>query len=91
MMSFASANNIQYRLTAEGGVTRLVFHHRAMGTMPADYLADMPEGWDDWMEQVRTRWRVRAWRKSAVRHWPSLLRALAARTLQPLVSKNRHG
>ncbi|MBF9150330.1 GNAT family N-acetyltransferase [Novosphingobium jiangmenense] len=45
----------------------------------------------DWMEEVRTRWRLRAWRKRAVRHWPSLLRALAARTLQPLVSKNRHG
>ena len=55
MMSFASANNLQYRLTAEGDVTRLVFHHRAMGTMPADYLAEMPEGWDYWLEQVSKR------------------------------------
>ena len=45
----------------------------------------------DWMEDVRIRWRVRAWRKNAIRHWPSLVRALAARTLRPLVSRNRHG
>jgi CelD/BcsL family acetyltransferase involved in cellulose biosynthesis len=45
----------------------------------------------EWMEDVRIRWRVQAWRKSAIRHWPSLLRALAARTLRPLVSRNRHG
>lgn len=45
----------------------------------------------DWMELVRIRWRVRAWRKRAVRHWPTLVRALAARTLPPLVSRNRHG
>jgi uncharacterized protein YndB with AHSA1/START domain len=55
MMSFASANNIQYRLTAEGDGTRLVFHHRAMGTMPPEYLAEMPEGWEYWIEQVRKR------------------------------------
>jgi hypothetical protein len=45
----------------------------------------------DWMEEVRTRWRVRAWRPGAVRHWPSLMRALGRRALQPLVSRNRHG
>lgn len=45
----------------------------------------------DWMEQVRTRWRVRAWRKTAVRHWPSLLRALLRRKLHPLVSPNHDG
>lgn len=45
----------------------------------------------DWMEDVRVRWRVRAWRKSSVRHWPSLIRALAAQRLRPLVSRNHHG
>jgi hypothetical protein len=45
----------------------------------------------DWMDEVRTRWRVRAWRKTAVRHWPSLLRALLRRKLHPLVSPNRDG
>lgn len=45
----------------------------------------------DWMEQVRTRWRVRAWRPQAVRHWPSLARAFGRKVLQPLVSSNRDG
>lgn len=45
----------------------------------------------DWMEEVRVRWRVRAWRRSAVRHWPSLARALGRNLLQPLVSANRRG
>lgn len=47
----------------------------------------------DWMEEVRQRWQLRAWRPGAVRHWPSLARALAGsvRTLrrQPLVSPVR--
>ena len=43
----------------------------------------------DWMEQVRTRWQLRAWRPRAVRHWPSLARALARKVLQPLVSARR--
>ncbi|MES2302033.1 MAG: GNAT family N-acetyltransferase, partial [Pseudomonadota bacterium] len=45
----------------------------------------------DWMEAVRTRYRVRAWKPSAVRHWPSLLRAKARHLLQPLVSANHDG
>ena len=45
----------------------------------------------DWMEQVRTRLRVRAWRRTSVRHWPSLLRALLRCRLQPLVSPNHDG
>jgi len=53
----------------------------------------------DWMEEVRPRWRVRAWRKGAIRHWPAMLRALAGTALArkaparpvplPLVSANR--
>ncbi|HQS68940.1 MAG TPA: GNAT family N-acetyltransferase [Novosphingobium sp.] len=49
----------------------------------------------DWMEDVRTRWRVRAWRKGAVRHWPqmvrAMIRAMGKHKLQPLVSPNRDG
>ncbi|OYW50057.1 MAG: hypothetical protein B7Z34_07320 [Novosphingobium sp. 12-62-10] len=49
----------------------------------------------DWMEEVRTRWRVRAWRKGAVRHWPqmvrAMIRAMGKHKLQPLVSPNRDG
>ncbi len=49
----------------------------------------------DWMEDVRIRWRVRAWRKGALRHWPAMIRALIGtggrHKLQPLVSPNRDG
>ena len=45
----------------------------------------------DWMDAVRTRWRLRAWRYTAVRHWPSLIRAVGRQLLQPLVSTNRDG
>lgn len=45
----------------------------------------------DWMEDVRIRWRVRAWRKGALRHWPELIRAMGRHKLQPLVSPNRDG
>lgn len=45
----------------------------------------------DWMDAVRTRWRVRAWRPGSVRHWPSLARAFGRRLLQGLVSANLRG
>ncbi len=45
----------------------------------------------DWMETVRQRIRVRAWKRSAVRHWPSLARAMAKQMLQALVSANHDG
>lgn len=45
----------------------------------------------DWMDTIRTRWRVRAWRPGSIRHWPSLARALGRRMFQPLVSANHGG
>jgi len=45
----------------------------------------------DWMDAVRTRWRLRAWRRTSARHWPSLARALGRQLIQPLVSANRDG
>src|SRR5438477_12128205 len=33
MMSYAALNHLQYRLKAEGGVTRLEFLHRALGSI----------------------------------------------------------
>lgn len=47
----------------------------------------------DWMECVRQRWRLDAWRMAAPRQWPSLGKALARRMLRsrPLVSAEPHG
>jgi uncharacterized protein YndB with AHSA1/START domain len=53
MMSYPAANHLQYRLTAEGGVTRLAFLHRAIGLIPAEHREGFPEGWQYWLERIR--------------------------------------
>ena len=45
MMSYPAANHLQYRFKAEGGVTRLVFLHRAMGLILPEHRAGLPKGW----------------------------------------------
>ncbi|MBA4355513.1 MAG: GNAT family N-acetyltransferase, partial [Novosphingobium sp.] len=88
------AHDESYRKQSPGTLlTAAMFAH----VIDADRvdLVDFGTGDDpykrDWMEEVRTRWRLRAWRRSAVRHWPSLARALGRRIFQPLVSANRDG
>jgi uncharacterized protein YndB with AHSA1/START domain len=53
MMSYPAANHLQYRLTAEGGVTRLAFLHRGMGLILPDHREGMPKGWQYWLERIR--------------------------------------
>ena len=53
MMSCPALNHLQYRLQAEEGVTRLVFLHRAVGLIPPEHRAGMPEGWEYWLERIR--------------------------------------
>jgi len=53
MMSYAAVNNLQYRLKAEGGVTRLAFHHRSMGLISPEHREGLPEGWKYWLERIR--------------------------------------
>jgi uncharacterized protein YndB with AHSA1/START domain len=53
MMSYATANNLQYRLTAEGDVTRLVFVHSAMGLIQPEHRDGLSEGWHYWLERIR--------------------------------------
>jgi uncharacterized protein YndB with AHSA1/START domain len=55
MMSYPAANHVQYRLTAEGDVTRLVFVHRAMGLILSEHRDGMPKGWEHWLERIRER------------------------------------
>lgn len=52
-MSYPAINHLQYRLKAEGSITRLMLHHRAMGLIPQDHRDGMPEGWEFWAQQVR--------------------------------------
>src|SRR5262245_62641350 len=53
MMSSPALNHLQYRLKAEGGVTRLVFLHRAMGWILPEHRDGLPEGWEYWLERIR--------------------------------------
>ncbi|WZO98754.1 SRPBCC domain-containing protein [Isosphaeraceae bacterium EP7] len=51
-MSFPSANHIQYRLTADGDVTRLKFSHRAMGPIPDEIREGVGHGWDYGLNRI---------------------------------------
>jgi uncharacterized protein YndB with AHSA1/START domain len=55
MMSYPAANHLQYRLKAEGGMTRLAFLHRAIGLILPEHRDGMPKGWEHWMERIRER------------------------------------
>ena len=45
-MSFPSLNHVQYRLTAEGDVTRLNFTHQGMGPIPEHVREGVGQGWN---------------------------------------------
>jgi hypothetical protein len=51
-MSYPGANHVQYRLTAEGGVTRLKFAHQAMGPIPDEVRENVHQGWDHAMKRI---------------------------------------
>jgi hypothetical protein len=51
-MSFPAVNHVQYRLTAEGDVTRLKFTHRAMGPIPDEFRENIGMGWDFGLNQI---------------------------------------
>ena len=53
MMSYPAINHLQYRLKAEGGVTRLSFVHHGMGLILPEHLEGMPKGWGHWLERIR--------------------------------------
>jgi hypothetical protein len=52
MMSYPVANHLQYRFTAEGGVTRLAFLHRAMGWIQPEHREGLLQGWMYWLERI---------------------------------------
>ena len=52
-MSFPATSNIQYRLTAEGDATHLVFTHVAMGLIPDELSANVSTGWGNLVDRIR--------------------------------------
>jgi uncharacterized protein YndB with AHSA1/START domain len=59
-MSYPAINHVQYRLKAEGEVTRLSMRHRAMGLLSPDHRDGMPEGWEFKLGRVRNLAETRA-------------------------------
>jgi hypothetical protein len=54
-MSYPVANNLQYRLTHEDGVTIIKFRHSAFGLIEEDHRSGVSSGWGHIHEQVRKR------------------------------------
>jgi uncharacterized protein YndB with AHSA1/START domain len=52
-MSFPAANHVQYRLTEEGGITRLKLTHRSFGLIPPDLAERAGEGWEHILTRIR--------------------------------------
>ena len=55
MMSFAVANNVQYRLTPKDGGTVLTLHHTALGLFPDGYRDALSQGFPLIMNRVKQR------------------------------------
>ena len=53
MMSYPAINHLQYRFKAEGGITRLAFLHRAVGSILPEHRDGLPKGWEFWLERIR--------------------------------------
>jgi len=53
-MSYAVANNVQYRLTQEPGGTLLVFQHKAFGIIPDEHKSGMGKGWGHMLQRIQS-------------------------------------
>jgi Activator of Hsp90 ATPase homolog 1-like protein len=54
-MSYAAANNLQYRLSENAGGTLIKFHHIALGVIPDNHRQGMQKGWNMIHARVRER------------------------------------
>ncbi len=52
-MSYPAISHVQYRLTADAGVTRLKFAHRAIGQITPDHREGVSKGWSHILTKVR--------------------------------------
>ncbi len=52
-MSYPAISHLQYRLTAEGGSTRLTLAHRAIGQIPPDHREGVGQGWSHLLTKIR--------------------------------------
>jgi uncharacterized protein YndB with AHSA1/START domain len=54
-MSSAIVSNVQYRLRAADGGTRITFRHSSFGPVPEGYERGLAPGWTALLERVRSR------------------------------------
>ena len=54
-MSYAVANNLQYRLSEEPGGTLIRFHHKAFGVIQDEHRRGVNKGWTSMNERIRQR------------------------------------
>jgi uncharacterized protein YndB with AHSA1/START domain len=52
-MSYPAISHVQYRLTAESGVTRLRLTHRAIGQILPDHREGVGQGWSHILTKIR--------------------------------------
>jgi uncharacterized protein YndB with AHSA1/START domain len=55
MLSYAVANNVQYRLSEVDGGTLIKFQHLGLGALPEDYKKGMVGGWKDILDRAGKR------------------------------------
>jgi len=63
-MSYPAISNVQYRLSEEGGVTLIQFHHLALGLISEDHRKGVSIGWAHINENVRKHAENRAGTKT---------------------------
>jgi uncharacterized protein YndB with AHSA1/START domain len=54
-MSYAVANNLQYRLSEEKGGTLIRFHHKAFGVIQEEHRRGVSKGWTSMNERIKQR------------------------------------
>jgi hypothetical protein len=54
-MSYAVANNLQYRLSEEPGGTLIKFHHKAFGVIQEDHRGGVNQGWGGLNTRIKAR------------------------------------
>ena len=54
-MSYAVANNLQYRLSEEKGGTLIRFHHKAFGVIQEEHRRGVSTGWTSMNDRIKQR------------------------------------
>jgi uncharacterized protein YndB with AHSA1/START domain len=59
-MSYAVANNLQYRLSEEKGGTLIRFHHKAFGVIQEEHRSGVSKGWTSMNDRIKRRAEAKA-------------------------------